>query len=77
MHDADPEFPDATPDVPDVDELEGRLRDVEDTMTQLQDGELDDAERSIEMLERRVAARPDQPVDAEPQNSGGTDEHGG
>jgi len=40
--------------IPEVDELEERLRDVDAAMELLQSGELDAAEAAIEALENRV-----------------------
>ena len=43
-----------TGDMPSVDELEGRLNDVESAMNQLQAGELDSAEAAIDTLAGQV-----------------------
>jgi len=48
------EHPSTEAAVADVDELEGRLSDVEDAMARLASGELDAAERSIESLTERI-----------------------
>jgi hypothetical protein len=47
------------PPVPNVDELEDRLRDLQSAMEQLQTGDLDGAEHAIEALEDRIGSRPD------------------
>lgn len=47
------------PPVPNVDELEDRLRDLQSAMEQLQTGDLDGAERAIEALEDRIGSRQD------------------
>ena len=46
----------ATPqdDAPNVDELEDRLRDLQGAMDKIQAGDLDEAERAIEVLEQRI-----------------------
>ena len=41
-----------------VDELEGRLKDVELVMNQLQAGELDPAESTIDMLAQKIEDLP-------------------
>ena len=52
----DEEISDTEPEtsIPEVDELEERLRDVDAAMELLQSGELDAAEAAIEALESRV-----------------------
>lgn len=45
--------------VPDVDELEDRLRDLQGAMDHLQTGDLDGAERAIEALEERMESTRD------------------
>lgn len=52
----DEEISDTKPEtsIPEVDELEERLRDVDAAMDLLQSGELDAAEAAIEALESRV-----------------------
>ena len=52
----DEEISDTEPEtsIPEVDELEERLRDVDAAMDLLQAGELDAAEAAIEALESRV-----------------------
>ena len=42
-----------------VDELEGRLSDLQGAMDQLQSGDLDGAEQAIEALEARVLGTAD------------------
>lgn len=44
---------------PSVDELENRLRDLQGAMDQLQTGDLDAAEQSIEALEQRMGSTRD------------------
>lgn len=44
---------------PSVDELENRLRDLQGAMDQIQTGDLDAAEQSIEALEQRMGSRQD------------------
>jgi hypothetical protein len=46
-------------DGPSVDELEGRLTEVERAMGHLQSGDLDDAESAIASLDQRTAATSD------------------
>lgn len=48
-----------TDPVPDVDELEDRLRDLQGAMDHLQTGDLDGAERAIEALEERMESTRD------------------
>lgn len=50
--------PTAAP-VPDVNELEDRLRDLQGAMEHLQTGDLDGAERAIEALEERMESTRD------------------
>ena len=47
------------PPIPNVDELEGRLRDLQSAMEQLQTGDLDGAERAVEALEDRIGSQRD------------------
>ena len=47
---------DATAKVPDVDELEIRLADLQSAMDQLQSGDLDGAEAAVTALEQQLAA---------------------
>jgi hypothetical protein len=44
-------------DAPNVDELEGRLQDLQGAMDQIQSGDLEAAERAIEALEDRMGSR--------------------
>ena len=47
---------DSTAGVPDVDELEIRLADLQSAMDQLQSGDLDGAEAAVTALEQQLAA---------------------
>ena len=44
--------------LPDVDELESRVHEVERVMAQLQDGDVEAADRAIDALEDRVGRPP-------------------
>jgi uncharacterized protein involved in exopolysaccharide biosynthesis len=44
---------------PGVDELENRLRELQIAMDQIEAGDLDEAERAIELLEDRIASQRD------------------
>ena len=44
---------------PGVDELEDRLHDLQVAMDQIEAGDLDEAERAIELLEERIASSRD------------------
>lgn len=46
-------------ETPDVDELQGRLADLQGAMDQLQSGDLDGAEATIASLEKAMAAAKD------------------
>ncbi|MFT7476408.1 MAG: hypothetical protein ACI81L_003361 [Verrucomicrobiales bacterium] len=50
---------DVCQDAPNVDELEGRLHDLQSAMDQIQVGDLDAAERAIEALEDRIGSARD------------------
>jgi hypothetical protein len=46
-------------DGPSVDELEGRLGEVEQAMTQIQSGQLDEAEATLASLDQRIGSTSD------------------
>jgi len=56
--DAEGVQPDAGGDTPTVDALEAQLRDLQGAMDQLQSGDLDAAERTIEALEESMRVAP-------------------
>lgn len=59
VDDAPAAEPSEDPDGPSVDELEGRLGDVEQAMAQIQSGQLDEAEASIASLDQRIGSASD------------------